>query len=425
MDNTCIHNNMAKTPLFSCALCLLVSLTTAVGPPGCKRQSIDIFNCTSGNLTSFPTESEIPDDVQNLDLSRNELVHIPYINISSPKSLVRLNLSRNHITTISQNAFKNLTSLETLDLSFNLLQGSALIVKQYRLVLSEFHSLRVLILKGNPLGMVEYMTFQAFGYHRLEELDLSYCAISTLNHLALDNLMRLRVLDLSHNNLMTFDTAAFSGVTHLRSLDLSYNKLTEIDDMHLTLTSSLQFVNLDNNLITTISDNAFSGITGLERLGLKNNRLRRITQLSFPTDMRSAPELDHNPWACDCHMKWITLPDSSLRDLNASIICTYPSRLRGMEIFDVDPADLACPMSMLSILVTLIVTLGVIIIFGGSFMLLYHKRAHLTCYQRSGVKGKYVAVYSHDKDDAAVTLEMEQTFNKSDLEQQADSEVYA
>ncbi|XP_033758706.1 chondroadherin-like [Pecten maximus] len=411
------------TILFSCTLCMLLSLATS-GYPGCYPQDINTINCTSGNITSFPSREDIPYDVRDIDLSGNQLVHIPHINISKPTALERLNLSRNHITSVSQNAFKDLTSLDTLDLSFNLLRGSALIDMQYRLVMSEFHSLRVLILRGNPLGMIERLTFRDFGYYRLEELDLSYCAISTLKHLALENLSRLRVLDLSHNSLATFDTAAFAGVTHLHSLDLSYNKLTEIDDMHLTLSSRLRFINLDNNRITAIADNAFSGVTGLERLGLRNNRLHRITKLSLPTDMRRAPELNNNPWSCDCHMKWVT-SDSYIQSLNASIACNYPSRLRGMEIFDIDDADLACPMSMLSVLMTLLITLAIIIVFGGLFMLLYHKRANLTFCKRSEVKGQYVAVYSHDRDHATVTFDMEPTFDKSDLEKQADSEVYA
>ncbi|OWF47825.1 chondroadherin-like [Mizuhopecten yessoensis] len=417
---------MARTWALVITLCMLVSCITEE-IPGCVFLDINTntFNCTSGNITSFPTREQIPYGVSAIDLSHNKLVHIPHINITAPQALKHLNLSRNHISSVSQAAFTDLTALETLDLSYNLLRGSDLIVKQYRLVMSEFHSLRVLILRGNALGMIERLTFREFGYDRLEELDLSFCAISTLQHLALENLMRLRVLDLSHNNLATFDTAAFSGVTHLHSLDLSYNKLTEITDMHLTLTSSLHFINLDNNLITAIRDNAFSGVSGLERLGLRSNRLHRITQLSLPTDMHRAPDLDNNPWSCDCHTKWIISPDSVLRTLNASIICTYPSRLRGLDIFDIDEADLACPQSLLTILTTLLITLAIIIIFGGLFMLLYHKRALLKCVRGTGVKGRYVAVYSHDREDAGVTLEMDPTFDKSNLEKEADSEVYA
>lgn len=271
---------------------------------GCRRQDIDTFNCTSANITSFPTRAEIPYGTISLDLSYNSLINVPHVNMSSPKTLLHLNLSRNLIASVRLDAFRDLTSLLTLDLSYNQLQGSALIVEEFRLEMTDFHRLRELNLRGNPLGLVERLTFTNFGYEYLEVLDLSYCGIATLEHLALSNLMRLKTLDLSHNNLETFDTAAIFGLTRLESLDLSYNKLIVVRDMHLTMTSSLHVINLDNNRIVAIKDNAFSGVTGLKNVTLRNNHIRHVTPLSIPWNKVMWPGLSGNPWTCDCNMRW-------------------------------------------------------------------------------------------------------------------------
>lgn len=134
----------------------------------------EVFNCSFINLTSYP--SNVPADITILDVSHNALEKIGILNTTF---ITHLNLSNNIIQNIQQNAFTDMKNLVKLDLSFNLLKGSKLIIQRYRFELSEFHSLKWLSFRGNPLGYVSSMTFTQFGYLKLEELDLSYCGIKS------------------------------------------------------------------------------------------------------------------------------------------------------------------------------------------------------------------------------------------------------
>ena len=284
--------------------CFIFAVISVFGhSQGCMYHD-KILNCSGLSLRTFPkTNTNIRNETEIIDLSNNKLTSLSRQNISNFTSLRNLDLSHNEISHIQHNAFKDLYSLLTLDLSYNKLKASAIIVKISRFEMSEFHNLQNISFRGNPLGFVEKMSFTSFGYGKLEYLDLSRCAIRTLQHLALDNLSNLRFLDLSHNELITFDPDSVTGLFKLERLDLSFNKITRVVDMPLL--HSLRVLNLGNNEIVSINDNSFSHVQNLRNLSLKNNRLQSLNPLQIPWAKLSKLELSGNPWQCDCGMTYL------------------------------------------------------------------------------------------------------------------------
>lgn len=265
---------------------------------GCKTPESrpEVLNCSFGNLTSYP--NSVPQGITVLDLSHNALRNVVILNKTD---VTHLNLSHNLIQRIEHNAFTALRNLVNLDLSFNLLKGSDIANKTYRFELSEFHALRWLSFRGNPLGLVSRMTFTQYGYLQLTELDLSYCGITSLEEMALSNLVKLRKLYLQYNNLRVLSGDSFSTLGELEELHVEHNKIRTVSSLTFM---SLRALYLNFNNIDRLDGSALSHLVTLERLEVDHNNLKYLTPDSFPRDLQSA-SLDGNLWKCDCNMKWL------------------------------------------------------------------------------------------------------------------------
>ncbi|XP_062616206.1 leucine-rich repeat transmembrane protein FLRT3-like isoform X2 [Saccostrea cucullata] len=331
-----------------------------------------VLNCSSSNLTLYP--NDVPSDVTILDLSHNEITNI---DILSTTSLTHLNLSNNHIQKIKQNAFTKLTNLVHLDLSFNLLEGSDIIIQRYRFELSEFHSLKVLSFRGNPLGFVSRMTFTSFGYLLLEELDLSYCSITTLQSMALTNLVRLKRLYLQYNYLTTLSEDSLHTLGELEELHLGHNNIKTLGV--LKFFPQLHTLYLNYNKLESLEGNTISHLNKLENLFIDHNKLKYLTHNTFPDGLQKVV-MAGNPWRCDCNMKWIlTNPTSQQFFQNNSLLCTYPSRFRGKNILSLEADDLTCMTSAVGVLATVLLTLTIMVLSALGMTIVYKKRHCLPC----------------------------------------------
>ncbi|RXG72892.1 Leucine-rich repeat transmembrane neuronal protein 3, partial [Armadillidium vulgare] len=127
------------------------------------------------------------------------------------KNLTALSFRYNKITKIADNAFLNLTSLVSLDLSHN------------NLTAESFHSNTF---QGPYADMIPNPI-------PLEELDLSFNQIKRLPKDVFHHLKKLKYLKLSHNDFMDLSTTtaqALSEIQTLEKLDLSYTKLLRLPD---------------------------------------------------------------------------------------------------------------------------------------------------------------------------------------------------
>lgn len=152
--------------------------------------------------------------LQSIDLSRNSLHgSVPGWLWSLP-ALSVVNLSRNHLGGSITDAGNRLSPVQTLDLSGNRFTNSV--------NLSGFPNLRVLDLSGNDLKIIPY---GLGGLSKLEWLDISDCRISG-NLRPISGLRKLKHLEVSNNSLSGNFPGDFPPISGLDFLNISLNNFT-------------------------------------------------------------------------------------------------------------------------------------------------------------------------------------------------------
>ncbi|XP_076354815.1 uncharacterized protein LOC143249224 [Tachypleus tridentatus] len=173
------------------------------------------------------------------------LWHVPH---NLPASVKRLELRNYIIPTLSSKDWENLNEL---------------------LELTVYHSEICYIENGTFINLT-----------KLQRLELSLNLIEKLNAFNFCGLKELQYLDLSFNKL-TSTEEAFQNLTLLEKLNLRANKLTTITPGSFNGLLEVQYLNLDSNTISHIEVGAFQHLTKLVHLILSNNPLTSLSRLNF------------------------------------------------------------------------------------------------------------------------------------------------
>ncbi|MBC5833654.1 GTP-binding protein [Flavobacterium sp. F372] len=238
------------------------------------RTSTHKVQLTTGRLKEVPNElkictgikyldlfgnsiHEIPDwffqfkKLEHLSLKNNSLKTLPII-IFTIENLKYLNLADNQINEINSHYFRNLMSIEKVDISYNQITS----ISAERITYPKCESLSI---KGNKLQKFPTAVSDS---HTLEKLDLSENKISLIEDDAFDQLENLIELDLSFNEL-TYLPTSIGKLKKLKRLNLSGNKISSLPKEFENLTS-LEFLDFDSNPIgrvpVEISSQGVSGI---------------------------------------------------------------------------------------------------------------------------------------------------------------------
>ena len=162
----------------------------------------------------------------SLHLTHNLLGKIPFMAISSMKSLKNLDLSNNRIETIEDSFSKIKLKLDKLNLDENNIQ---IITKTS---FQNFKWINHTSLRNNPLHTIQDHIFLDTG---VRELDLHNCRIGNIGPGALRGLERsLESLDLSSNRLSFLPTSLFDDFDSIRKLSLSNNMMTVSPNISFT-----------------------------------------------------------------------------------------------------------------------------------------------------------------------------------------------
>ncbi|XP_011005468.1 PREDICTED: probable LRR receptor-like serine/threonine-protein kinase At1g34110, partial [Populus euphratica] len=206
-----------------------------------------------------------------IDLSYNRIASSTFnwmANFSN--SLVDLHLSNNELQGSIREAFANMTSLRTLDLSSNQLQGD---LSSFR----QMCNLNELYISGNNLtGELSQLFQDAHGCveSSLEILDL----YGNQLHGSVPDITRftsLRELDLSWNQLNGSLPQRFSQRSELVSLHLNDNQLTgSLTDV--TMLSSLRELWIENNRLDGNVSQSIGSLSQLEELFVGGNSLQGV-----------------------------------------------------------------------------------------------------------------------------------------------------
>jgi Leucine-rich repeat (LRR) protein len=239
------------------------------------NESVASLNLSHNFLSTF--NSSKFENLTVLDLSFNRFSREFHLDNddSSLMLLARLDLSSNSIT--SFRCGSACRSLQTLNLSRNALT---------KVSIDNLTSLQYLDLSANLLAAIEPTLLR--NKSNLSDLLLACNRISVINKDLLNQLGELRRLDLSHNDISDIENDALNELSNLQILDLSFNRI------HIVTLQTLQNIPL------------------LNRLSLGGNLMLRNALRAFAVSW-SIMELDYS------HVGLCQVPDSlaqSVRILN-------------------------------------------------------------------------------------------------------------
>jgi hypothetical protein len=213
-------------------------------------------------------------------------------------SLVQLNASNNYISDIDEEAFLELTKLQTVDLSSNHLTY----INPKTFTRNPFF--QVLSLSNNEhFSLPEGSSF--LSSTSLTVLHLSACNLSHIPPKTFEHLPKLQELYISHNQIVIL--YPFQGVNNLATFYVSHNCLKNMN--------SDVFAALPNLIHLNLSFNNFSTLT-----------VSVTTQLA---KLRNAVDLQGNPWVCDCLMYSTMYSWCTNNSVDISLVCSSPSRFEG------------------------------------------------------------------------------------------------
>ena len=208
--------------------------------------------------------------LKTLNLSGNEIssINTTVFNLAV-SGLQRLSLAGNQISSIAGNSFQHLTSLEHLDLSAQRSGGLILDDEDLRGLVR----VNELLLSNAEIEDIHEDAFYDLG--NCELLDLSYNKLDDNISTEFKHLRSLHTLDLSHN-LFVSPSNILAG---LREGNLATLKLVggfvDSGDAHLTENflsqlNKLEELDLSENYFMSISDNAFQDLELLRDLYMQN-----------------------------------------------------------------------------------------------------------------------------------------------------------
>ncbi|KAJ8736523.1 hypothetical protein PYW08_007179 [Mythimna loreyi] len=268
-------------------------------PDGFNSQ-VTKLNLSNNEFNTFPRNLHTFYNLVSLDISGNRLNELPQDALFNLTALEELNLSRNYFESwMSLNpneAFQPTTSLKTLDLSNNKfktmgnLANRELIISSSietlilerceidsihgRSPLSGLSNIKSLKLNSNPL-----IRIQSIISSTLKSLDVSNCALSTINHNELMYLPSLIYLKMSHNYRLELSSTAYNLFSDsLKYLDISYCNVLQ---PNLQGFPNLRRAILNHNMIRFLRSNEFVNNTMLEYLDLSYNNIGSLKSDTF------------------------------------------------------------------------------------------------------------------------------------------------
>ncbi|XP_050077712.1 uncharacterized protein LOC126564668 [Anopheles maculipalpis] len=220
----------------------------------------DLKRADCSNEKLINTYTDVPSDVEILDLSINIISSIENENFMPYDNLVKLFLSENSIQTISLDAFAHQQRLTTLDLSYNRLEhlNEQLFERNLQLV--------DLNLSGNNFMMLSNAPF--LKSYSIMFLHLSNCRIPHVFDTMFIDLPNLQSLDLSKNIMNSLATVPFAHLRKLTSINLLDNRW---DCKTESVRNTIRW--LKTRVPATIADSCL-----LSDLSYHGNRFERIME---------------------------------------------------------------------------------------------------------------------------------------------------
>ncbi|XP_023230823.1 chaoptin-like [Centruroides sculpturatus] len=240
------------------------------------------LNIAENRINLFPNNAfqNIRKNLQQLDVSGKYMVTLSFTELSSMYNMRRLSLNGIHGNILSKETFKILENshpFEKLSLKRNGI--SSIENNAFR----NLPGLRFLDLSFNSISNIQPMAFKDIGYS-LETLFLHQAfSLSKLEPEPFKELSELYELDLSANNIVFIPTNTFAYMQKLKFLNLNHNLLTEITPDHFQYVNNpnLEILKISFNKIKNLKQHTFSNLRNLKYLELNDNNIQFIESFSF------------------------------------------------------------------------------------------------------------------------------------------------
>ncbi|XP_012225544.2 toll-like receptor 6 [Linepithema humile] len=274
-----------------------------------------------------------------LDLSRNVLTSSGWLNSATFSGLIRLvllNLSHNRISKLDPALFKDLYTLQILNLRFNEIE---VIPADTFSPMSNLHTLelahnRLTYLDAYSLNGLFAVSLLALDSNMLEgihpdafrncssmlDLNLSDNNLESVP-VALKDMRILRTIDLGENQIRSMNKPGFRGMSSLYGLRMIGNEITNVTQEDLVELPALQILNLARNRIDFVEDGAFTSNKELQAIRLDSNMLQDISGI-----FASAPGL-----------VWLNISDNKIAQFDYSYL---PEKLEWLDLHKNNIADL-------------------------------------------------------------------------------------
>ena len=239
-----------------------------------QLSGVSILDLASESITSLKEDDfERLTSLESLWLHKNSLSSLPEDLFDGLTSLEILDLGHNSLTSLPEDLFDGLTSLEELWLQDNSLAS------QPEDLYNGLTSLEKLLLYDNSLTSLPSGLFD--GLTSLGELWLYGNSLTNLPEDLFNGLTSLETLWLSSNSLTSLPEDLFDGLTSLNKLSLSNNSLTSLSEDLFDGLTSLDELWIYTNSLTSLPEDLFNGLTSLEALSLSSNSLTSVAEGLF------------------------------------------------------------------------------------------------------------------------------------------------
>ncbi|XP_034291249.1 toll-like receptor 7 [Pantherophis guttatus] len=358
-----------------------------------------------------------------LDLSNNRIDLLHQNAFQQLKELEVLNLSDNSYyfkaegVTFMLNFTKYLVNLKIL-----IMNGNEISESTDKGMTSD--SIKILEFRRNRLdilwkdGTNEYLAFFK-NLITLESLDISENFLTLLPHDVFYNLPpKLKVLKLARNLLKTFNWGCLPALKNLEILDLSNNQLTTVPHELSNCTETLQTFILQNNKIRKLTDNFLKDAFFLRHLDLSFNKIKTIRNSSFPKNVINGLRTLHlngNSFKCNCDIvwlvHWINETNVKIPFLATDVTCAGPRVWKDKSLIlldlntcELDNSQIYYLSSALVIIILMILPVIIHLYFWDVWYIYHFCIAKLKGYKRLfSSEVKYDAFVVYDNKDAAVT----------------------
>ncbi|KAI8980003.1 hypothetical protein BDB01DRAFT_798427 [Pilobolus umbonatus] len=232
-----------------------------------KLKHLQWLNLSGNQLVDMPEDIGQCKDLCGIDLDNNRFGHFPVVLFLIPAIEIIL-MQRNSIKTMSDHHYFP-DSLTTLNLSFNQLNHiPACLIVRPPYAITHLH------LSGNKLRQLPD-NFLSVGYTKLVSLDLHTCQLECVQpsiFIQLSKCRDLRRLNLAINRLGSIP-AEIGLVKHLQWLNLNDNLLTSLPETLSELTHLVK-LGLVQNRFEMLPPFMFMHMFELQKLDIRRNQLK-------------------------------------------------------------------------------------------------------------------------------------------------------